>query len=55
MGLHLAARLSDERVGRAMELALEYDPEPPFGTGSPEKADAQTQALAMTLLADSAT
>ncbi|QDY80067.1 DJ-1/PfpI family protein [Streptomyces qinzhouensis] len=55
MGLHLAARLSDQRVGRAMELAMEYDPEPPFGTGSPEKADAETQALALKLLADSAT
>ncbi|GLF95091.1 DJ-1/PfpI family protein [Streptomyces yaizuensis] len=55
MGLHLAARLSDEEVGRAMELALEYDPEPPFGTGSPEKASPETTALALKLLADSAT
>jgi transcriptional regulator GlxA family with amidase domain len=55
MGLHLAARLSDERIGRAMELALEYDPEPPFGTGSPEKADAETRELALKILADSAT
>ncbi|MFD8937133.1 DJ-1/PfpI family protein [Streptomyces sp. NPDC059578] len=55
MGLHLAARLSDDRIGRAMELALEYDPEPPFGTGSPEKADEQTRTLALKILADSAT
>ncbi|EDY51344.1 conserved hypothetical protein [Streptomyces clavuligerus] len=54
MGLHLAARLSDEQVGRAMELALEYDPEPPFRTGDPDTADERTRALALKLLADSA-
>ncbi|MFE7129464.1 DJ-1/PfpI family protein [Streptomyces sp. NPDC057638] len=54
MGLYLAARLAGERVGRAMELALEYDPEPPFGTGSPEKTDAETHALAMKLLTNPA-
>ncbi|GAA2239615.1 hypothetical protein GCM10010232_28180 [Streptomyces amakusaensis] len=54
MGLYLASRLSDERVGRALELALEYDPEPPFGTGSPGKTDAETRTLALKLLADAA-
>ncbi|MER5769173.1 DJ-1/PfpI family protein [Streptomyces sp. NPDC001985] len=54
MGLHLAARLSDEKVGRAMELALEYDPVPPFGTGNSDTADGETRALALRLLADSA-
>ncbi|MFF2026814.1 DJ-1/PfpI family protein [Streptomyces sp. NPDC058171] len=52
MGLHLAARLSDDRIGRAMELALEYDPEPPFGTGNAETADAERRALALKLMAD---
>ncbi|MFE7129875.1 DJ-1/PfpI family protein [Streptomyces sp. NPDC057638] len=54
MGLHLAARLSNEQVARAMELAIEYDPEPPFRTGDPDTADAQTKALALKLIADAA-
>jgi putative intracellular protease/amidase len=54
MGLHLAARLSTEKVAQAMQLAVEYDPDPPYDTGSPEKADAETEALALKLLADSA-
>jgi putative intracellular protease/amidase len=54
MGLHLASRLSDEKVAMAMQLAVEYDPDPPYDTGSPEKADAETEALALKLLEDSA-
>ncbi|MFE6158271.1 DJ-1/PfpI family protein [Streptomyces sp. NPDC056486] len=54
MGLHLASRLSDEKVAQAMQLAVEYDPDPPYDTGSPEKADAETQALALKLLEDAA-
>lgn len=54
MGLHLVSRLTDEKVARAMQLAVEYDPDPPYDTGSPEKADAATQALALKLLADAA-
>ena len=37
-GLRLAARIRGESYGRALELMLEYDPEPPFGTGTPAKA-----------------
>ncbi|MGW7088510.1 DJ-1/PfpI family protein [Streptomyces sp. NPDC054871] len=54
MGLHLASRLSGEKVAMAMQLAVEYDPDPPYDTGSPEKADAETEALALKLLEDSA-
>ncbi|WP_244942833.1 DJ-1/PfpI family protein [Streptomyces inhibens] len=54
MGLRLAARLSDEKVAQAMQLAVEYDPDPPYDTGSPEKADAELEQLALKLLADSA-
>ncbi|GGX13742.1 DJ-1/PfpI family protein [Streptomyces lomondensis] len=54
MGLRLAARLSDEDVARAMQLAVEYDPDPPYDTGSPEKADEATEALALKLIADAA-
>jgi transcriptional regulator GlxA family with amidase domain len=38
MALHLAARDVDEEFAKAVQLAIEYDPAPPFDTGSPEKA-----------------
>jgi transcriptional regulator GlxA family with amidase domain len=31
MGLHLAARLTDEASARQVQRALDYDPQPPFG------------------------
>jgi transcriptional regulator GlxA family with amidase domain len=31
MGLYLASRLTDEDTARRVQLAIEYDPEPPFG------------------------
>jgi len=37
-GLQIAARLRGEDYARALELTLEYDPQPPFASGSPEKA-----------------
>lgn len=39
MALMLAAKLSGERVAKALQLGIEYDPEPPFDGGSPEKAE----------------
>jgi cyclohexyl-isocyanide hydratase len=37
-GLRVAAELRGEDYARFLTLALEYDPQPPFGTGVPEKA-----------------
>jgi cyclohexyl-isocyanide hydratase len=37
-GLALAAELAGEEAARTIQLALEYDPQPPFGAGSPEGA-----------------
>jgi len=37
-GLRVAARLFGEDNARLVELVLEYDPQPPFGSGNPEKA-----------------
>jgi cyclohexyl-isocyanide hydratase len=37
-GLRVGARLFGEDNARLVELILEYDPQPPFGTGNPEKA-----------------
>lgn len=37
-GLRVAARQFGEDNARLVELTLEYDPQPPFGSGNPEKA-----------------
>jgi transcriptional regulator GlxA family with amidase domain len=34
MGLTLAAEVTDERTAQAIQLLLEYDPQPPFNCGS---------------------
>jgi transcriptional regulator GlxA family with amidase domain len=38
MALGLAARLAGEEVAHAIQLGIEYDPQPPFDSGSPAKA-----------------
>jgi cyclohexyl-isocyanide hydratase len=43
-GLTLAAELAGEEVAKTLQLAFEYDPEPPFDCGSPEKAGAERVA-----------
>ncbi len=40
MALHLASVLAGEEMAQAVQLVLEYDPQPPFTAGSPEKAPA---------------
>jgi putative intracellular protease/amidase len=40
MALTLAAELSGPDVAKIIQLAIEYDPEPPFDAGSPTKAPA---------------
>jgi cyclohexyl-isocyanide hydratase len=37
-GLAVAAELAGEEVAKSIQLFLEYDPRPPFDSGSPEKA-----------------
>lgn len=39
MALSLAAKIAGLQFAQAMQLGIEYDPEPPFDVGSPEKAD----------------
>jgi hypothetical protein len=36
--LLLASRIRGDGMAKAIQLALEYDPRPPFDCGSPEKA-----------------
>jgi transcriptional regulator GlxA family with amidase domain len=38
MALHLVAREAGPEVAQAVQLGIEYDPDPPFDSGSPEKA-----------------
>jgi hypothetical protein len=38
MGLTLTARVHGPDVARRIQLMIEYDPQPPFDAGSPEKA-----------------
>ena len=38
LALALAARLADETTARAIQLGIEYDPRPPFDSGSAAKA-----------------
>ena len=40
MALGLAARVAGDTVAQAIQLAIEYDPQPPFDTGSLAKAPA---------------
>jgi transcriptional regulator GlxA family with amidase domain len=45
MGLTLAARIAGDTVAQAIQLGIEYDPQPPFDAGSPDKAPAEAVAL----------
>ncbi|MDQ6915155.1 MAG: DJ-1/PfpI family protein [Actinomycetota bacterium] len=38
MALTLAARIAGDGVAEAIQLGIEYDPDPPFATGSPASA-----------------
>jgi transcriptional regulator GlxA family with amidase domain len=49
MALRLAELLTDEVTAKAQQLMLEYDPQPPFDAGSPEKAGPEVMARALEL------
>lgn len=38
MALHLVAREAGPELAQAVQLGIEYDPDPPFDSGSPQKA-----------------
>jgi transcriptional regulator GlxA family with amidase domain len=38
MALTLAAKLSGPQIAQSLQLGIEYDPNPPFDVGSPQKA-----------------
>jgi len=45
MALALAARIAGDQVAQAIQLGIEYDPQPPFDAGSPHKAPAAVVEL----------
>jgi putative intracellular protease/amidase len=45
MALTLAARIAGDTVAQAIQLGIEYDPQPPFDAGSPTKAPAEVVEL----------
>jgi cyclohexyl-isocyanide hydratase len=51
--LRLTAELCDEQLARSIQLGLEYDPEPPFDSGAPERATAELTQIVLARLAKS--
>jgi transcriptional regulator GlxA family with amidase domain len=51
LALWLAGQIAGEDRAKAIQLSIEYDPEPPFDSGHMSKASAKTKAAATTLLA----
>ena len=49
MALTLAGRIAGEDVAKAIQLGIEYDPDPPFDAGSPEKAGPDLTGLIRSL------
>ena len=45
MALTLASRLAGDQVAQAIQLGIEYDPDPPFDSGSPAKASPELVEL----------
>ncbi|GAA4621066.1 DJ-1/PfpI family protein [Actinoallomurus vinaceus] len=51
MALTLAARIGGDVAAQAIQLWIEYDPQPPFDSGSPAKASPETLDFVATHLA----
>ena len=45
MALHLVERINGTEVAQAVQLGIEYDPQPPLDAGSPEKASPEIVEL----------
>ncbi|MGW3494923.1 DJ-1/PfpI family protein [Streptomyces sp. NPDC001020] len=53
MALYLASLIAGEDTAKAIQLAVEYDPQPPFDSGNAADADARLKEHALQLLAAS--
>jgi transcriptional regulator GlxA family with amidase domain len=54
MALSALARLVDEQTARVIQLGIEYDPQPPFDSGSPSSAGPEITQIATELIASAA-
>ncbi len=52
MALTLVQRIHGDEVASAVQLGIEYNPEPPLDSGSPEKADPEITKLVAAVFAD---
>ena len=52
MALWLAAQIAGDDVARAIQLGIEYDPQPPFDAGSPAKAGPELVELLAGMVID---
>jgi transcriptional regulator GlxA family with amidase domain len=52
LALTLVDRLHGAEVAQAVQLGIEYDPQPPHDTGAPSKAPAEIRDLVSTVIAD---
>jgi transcriptional regulator GlxA family with amidase domain len=52
MALTLAAALTDVTTAQAIQLGIEYDPEPPYDAGSPRTAPAELVPVVRSVLID---
>lgn len=50
MGLTLAGILAGDTVAEAIQLGIEYDPQPPYDAGSPAKAPAEVVELVASVM-----
>jgi hypothetical protein len=53
MALHLASLIAGDDTAKAIQLAVEYDPQPPFDSGDATQADVRLKEHALELLAAS--
>ncbi|MGB0438429.1 MAG: DJ-1/PfpI family protein [Mycobacterium sp.] len=51
LGLWLAGRIGGEARAKAIQLSIEYDPQPPFDSGHMSKATPSTKATATAMMA----
>jgi transcriptional regulator GlxA family with amidase domain len=45
MALHLVRKINGEQIAQAVQLGIEYDPQPPLDAGTPEKAPPEVVEL----------
>jgi cyclohexyl-isocyanide hydratase len=44
-GLRVVAEIAGESVAQAIQLSLEYDPDPPYASGHPDRASASVKSM----------